>query len=42
MEAKKSKLIRNFQGSPLYKILKFCKSYEEGKEKIDIQDAIGF
>ena len=39
---KSQELIRNFQGSPYIKSLNFVKSYEEGKEKIDIQDAIGF
>ncbi|MGE0052376.1 MAG: ABC transporter permease [Arcobacter sp.] len=39
---KSQELIRNLQGSNYIKSLKFVKSYEEGKEKIDIQDAIGF
>lgn len=39
---KSQELIRNFQGSSYIKSLNFVKSYEEGKEKIDIQDAIGF
>lgn len=39
---KSQELIRNLQGSNYIKSLKFVKSYEEGKEKIDIQNAIGF
>jgi len=39
---KSQELIRNLQGSNYIKSLKFVKSYGEGKEKIDIQDAIGF
>ena len=39
---KSQELIRNFEGSSYIKSLKLVKSYEEGKEKIDIQNAIGF